>query len=105
MGAPLSPRNPNSTLSEASVWTLESGLDSGNDLDTHIRQILDFVERKLTVLRQLARDCSLDLFCAYSSESGQGGAILDATLLRRMAVLSLDLVLDLYPPSDRMNRE
>ena len=46
-----------------------------------------------------SRIASIDMFCKFSSENGQGSAELDATLLRRLADQGIDLIIDLYPPS------
>ncbi len=35
----------------------------------------------------------------FSSQHGQGSAVLDAELLRRLGELDIDVIIDLYPPN------
>ena len=39
-----------------------------------------------------------DVFCGFSSTSGQGGFCLDPNLMARLVALNLPLTLDLYAP-------
>ena len=99
-GSSLSPGNRQSGTRDAHVWILESGLDSSEPLEAHVTRLIEFLEAKQDKLKELVPSCQFQIFCGFSSEIGQGGFVLDAALLRRLTVLPLDLVLDLYPPSD-----
>jgi hypothetical protein len=80
-------------------WFLESGLDDREPMDRHLVALLDQLEPRVDRLRDLASECRMDLFCGFSSESGQGGFILSPGLLERLARIPGEgLVLDLYPP-------
>jgi hypothetical protein len=80
------------------AWILQSGLGQDHDLASQLSWLLDFVEPRVNVLKALLPSCRIDLFCGFSSGSGQGGTKLDSGLLARLANLHLDLILDLYPP-------
>ena len=63
--------------------------------------LLEMLEPKLDRLRELASRCSMDVFCGFSSESGQGGFTLDPDLLIRLGEIpGGGLNLDLYPPTE-----
>jgi hypothetical protein len=49
-------------------------------------------------IRELQGECELDIFCAYSSENGQGGFTLEHETLKELAAYPVDLSIDLYPP-------
>lgn len=97
-GASLSRTNPQSPARQESLWVLESGLHESQPLEAHITKLLSFIERNLSVLKDLLLDCEIDLFCGFSSSNGQGGFVLTSDLLKRITVLPIDIVLDLYPP-------
>lgn len=99
-GTPLSKRNPKSAVRQQSVWILESGLDSSQPLAQHIACLVALVEEKIDVLKKLLPICDIDIFCGFSSESGQGGFVLNAALLKRITAIPIDIVLDLYPPAN-----
>jgi hypothetical protein len=73
-------------------------LDAGGDPAEHLNWLLDVLEPKSSLIKTLSKDYQVDLFCGFSSASGQGGFKLDATMLRRLGDLGIPLVLDLYPP-------
>ena len=96
--APVSPRLPDHKR-RFSVWLYRSSLDPSRKLEHHIEQVLGILETHPTAADALARrGCSIDIVCFVSSESGQAGAILTASLLRRLANQRIDVCLDLYPP-------
>ncbi|MGK7899881.1 MAG: DUF4279 domain-containing protein [Hormoscilla sp.] len=80
-------------------WILESGLDESEPLNLHINQLLLLIESKVERFKKLMSVCDIEIFCGFSSENGQGGFVLDAGLIKRMGIIPLDLVLDLYPAS------
>jgi hypothetical protein len=67
-------------------------------LADHLRWLLDHVETKADVFRDLSENCKLIFFCAFASENGQGGFTLDPATLARLAALKIPFSLDLYPP-------
>ena len=81
-----------------SLWRLESPLGDGSDMAEHVSWLLDVLEPKLDLLKQLAESCRIDLFCGFSSSHGQGGFTLDSRLIGRLAKLDLPINLSLHPP-------
>lgn len=96
MGERLSSHNPNSAVAESHLWRLESGLTSDRPLEDHIEKLVEFIEQKLPAFKELMKECESDLFCGYSSESGQGGFVLKSKMLKRLTAIPVDVVLDLY---------
>jgi len=82
-----------------SLWFLESPLGKGEGLSDHLGWLPDQLEPKIPVLNALSQTHRVDLFCGFSSASGQGGFVLDASTLARLSRLGVPLVLDLYPPA------
>jgi hypothetical protein len=82
-----------------SLWFLESPLGENRGLSDHLAWLLDHLEPKIPVLSALSQSHRVDLFCGFSSGSGQGGFVLDTSILARLGRLGVPLVLDLYPPS------
>ncbi len=81
------------------MWLLESPLSEEAELDQHIEWIVDVMQAKAAELQSLrATGFEIDVFCMFSSQSGQGSAELSARLLGRLAVTGVDLIIDLYPP-------
>lgn len=82
-----------------SLWFFESPLGKNRGLNDHLAWLLDHLESKISVLNTLSQSHRVDLFCGFSSGSGQGGFVLDTSTLARLGRLGVPLVLDLYPPS------
>jgi len=81
-----------------SAWLLASPLAKKRGLDEHIRWLLERLDDKVEIVRELGRKYRIDIFCGFSSGSGQGGFTLDGATLERLAKLGVPLALDLYPP-------
>ena len=82
------------------VWSyrLEGSSDVGFEIQ--IRSLLDRIAAHSDAVRMLAGadQVEAELFCGFSSGSGQGGDSISADTLRQVAALGLALSLDLYPP-------
>jgi hypothetical protein len=61
--------------------------------------LIRFAQLRRDQLRALHDSADIDVVCAFSAESGQAGFVLDATVLRQLGELGLDLVVDLFPPT------
>lgn len=100
-GEHRSKRNPKSSVFEQSVWIYRSPLPRSVELSEHLEQLLSLLELKRQALKAIRRRVtSVDIFCMFSSESGQGSMELDALLLQRLAKQQIDVTIDLYPPSE-----
>jgi hypothetical protein len=81
-----------------SIWILRCPLDKLTPMEEHVKWLLNLLEPKAAIIKALADRFSIDLFCGFLSEIGQGGFTLDARLLQRIASLGIAFSLDLYPP-------
>lgn len=83
-------------------WFLESReFISSRDLRRHLNWILDFAEPESSLLDRLRSEgWEFVVLCFWRSAFGHGGPVLDATTLRRLSKLALDLQFDLYFNSD-----
>jgi hypothetical protein len=88
----------NDAVWRESLWSLESPQGKDRDLPEHLDWLLDALEPKLDVLRSFSVKYRVDLFCGFSSGTGQGGFALDHDRLSRIAKLGVPIVFDLYPP-------
>jgi len=95
-GEKMSPRNPSSATSEENLWTLESRETESISLEAHILWLADFIEQSLPALKSLLTDCEIDIFCGYSSLTGQGGFTLDAEVMKRLSEIPIDITFDIY---------
>jgi hypothetical protein len=82
------------------VWVLSSGHNSDVPFEKQIADLLDLIEPKRDALKRIIEmaDVEGELFLGYGSDNGQGGALISADVLRRIADCGLSLDLDLYPP-------
>jgi hypothetical protein len=83
-----------------SAWILSSPLDKSENLAKHLKWLLDRLEPKAVAVRALWEKYRVDIFCGFSSGSGQGGFALYPETLARLAKLGIPVGFDLYPPSD-----
>jgi hypothetical protein len=81
-----------------SIWILKCALDDHFPLQDHLRRLLDQLESKRETIGEISKRYKTELWCGYSSESGQGGCTFDAALIARVASMGVPLILDLYPP-------
>jgi hypothetical protein len=80
-----------------SAWLLCSPLQKHESLTEHLKWLLDRLEPKTDVIKAIAKKYRVDIFCGFSSGSGQGGFTIDVETLGRLANLGIPVGLDLYP--------
>src|SRR5262249_37901990 len=79
------------------MWSPSTRADGRGRLAEHLARLLDRIEPQRSVIEELANEgCEMDWFCFVGVEGGQGGVVLDAGLLRRLAALPVELILDIY---------
>ena len=88
----------NSVARRTSFWIFTCPLSDSLPLAEHLAWLLDQLEPKVDLVRSIAEDWRVTIFCGFSSENGQGAATFDPRLLQRLANLGIPFVLDLYPP-------
>ncbi len=83
------------------MWSLDSGLPWDRPLGEHLVELCDAVEPTRGVLvNPAARGYSLDWFCFVEVINGQGGVVLDAHVVARLAGLPVALDLDIYATTE-----
>ena len=92
--------NPRYAKYDTHLWGWKFTTDSTVPFDEQISDLLDILEPKKNILKELLSIPGIEgeLFLGFSSECGQGGAYFSPLLLTRISTLSLALNLDLYPP-------
>jgi hypothetical protein len=90
---------PHRTSQQGNVWIRTSGLGNDHWPDEHVAALIRLLDGRHDALARLAADCEVELFLGFGSESGQGGCVLPAALLKEIGLLGIDVVLDLYPPT------
>ncbi len=88
-----------------SMWMLDSERGREGDLASHLESLLDFIETHFDVLCNLAEKCDIAIICGFASDNGQGGAVFEPGLLKRLARTEMCLVLDLYPPDSECPKD
>ena len=88
-----------------SYWSLDCPIDSENDPSDHLRWLLDMLEPKAAMVKEISARFRVEIWCGFSSESGQGGFKMDAITLQRIANLGIPMTLDLYPPEAKQSSE
>jgi hypothetical protein len=81
-----------------SLWLLQSPSSDDCEPAQHLEWLLNSLEPKAGIIKDIADRFRVELFCGFSSENGQGGFTLDAQMLQRIASLGIPFALDLYPP-------
>lgn len=102
VGDLILPKKADGPRRKEAFWSLSSSMETSDSLESHIAELVSFIESNRAVIEQLRPHCVIDLFCSFSSDNGQGGITLKSDLLTRLAVLRIDLIIDLYPP-ERVN--
>ena len=95
-GERKSSRNP--LVWKDSYWSLDCPIVAENNPVEHLEWLLDMLEPKTAILKEISARFRLEIWCGFSSENGQGGFTMDANTLRRIANLEIPMTLDLYPP-------
>jgi Domain of unknown function (DUF4279) len=100
------PRGTTSLRWSHGYWGISSeGLIESTDLEVHLEwlasQLLP-VRNKLVEVRA-ASDIVADIFCYWESATGNGGPSFSPKLMERIAMLDLELSLDIYFASSAMS--
>jgi len=82
------------------LLVFKSGLNRSSPIQDHVDALLSFVDSNADSLLSLKDKWSFDFFCGFSSGAGQGGFGISFSSLSRMGQLKIDLILELYPPTD-----
>ncbi len=85
-------------IAPTGCWILNSEQNKSTDLDEHINWLLDQVSRTEypVALRHIVGVEKMDIFCYWSSATGQGGPEFLVETLCRLSSMGLKLGLDIY---------
>ena len=85
---------------ETNIWCHEVKVSSDTSFDGQIRLLFQQLGNRVDQLRALSatNGVEAEVFCGFSSGSGQGGDIIQPGTLKLLADTGLSLSLDLYPP-------
>lgn len=97
-GELISQRNPNSKKRTNTVWILESNLDKAERLEEHITTLVNFANQNSTILKQISAQATISIFCGYCPNNSQGSFLLSSDLLKKLSLVDLELIFDLYCP-------
>jgi hypothetical protein len=87
------------------AWILDRDLEVEREtLDAGLLNLLRAFEGRETDLDDLRAQYDMFVQCYGSSDSTQGGFVLGATVMRRMAALGLDLVCTIYLENEAPER-
>ena len=95
-GELMSKRNPKSQKHGSNLWILDSGLPDSNDIEKHLNKLGSLIESKLSELQSLEDKCEIDISCGTTFKSGQNTLLLSSEILKKISLLPLDLVFDVY---------
>jgi Domain of unknown function (DUF4279) len=98
MGTNAVLNNPKTYIRKENLWIVTSSLDPSEKLEAHIAELVKLIELKISILEDILTTSDIDLFCGFSSMAGQGGFTLSPELLKRLTILPIKLIMDLYPP-------
>jgi hypothetical protein len=96
--APTREHHPSPDANEVYGWFLSSkDLVGSKDFRRHIDHLIELLCNKNEVLQSLrAEGWSTDLECFWESATGNGGPMLDAGLMAKLAELQLNLLFDIW---------
>ena len=87
---------------KTSGWFLTSqDAISSCDLRAHINYLIDNITEKYQGLGSIKEIEQIMLMCFWESASGNGGPILDATIMNRLGKMEIDLHFDIWFPADQ----
>jgi len=94
---PISAHNPTGPKHAESLWIYESPIESHRCLSDHIEAVIEPIESNTQGFRTVKDGISsVQVFCMFSSENGQGSIEISPHLLGRLAALKVEIIIDLY---------
>lgn len=87
---------PGARTMERAMWQLESKLSAEAELADHILSLVNLIEGKLEQLKALQKNCETEMWCFISTQRSQCGFALEPELIKKLSVLSVTLIFDVY---------
>ena len=99
-GEKMNPRNPSSPLWKKNSWSMDSGLDVYADFESQMSAILDIIEQKLEVFKELTDKYYCEFSCAIFTYKDNNESTpwvhLDKRYNKIVGQLNIEFDLDLY---------
>lgn len=86
----------NGQYREQTYWSLESSRPSNEGLDSHIGEIILFLDTKTGLAADFLDKCNIDLSCMLYSDNGQGGTNLSLKTIELLYRHKLSIAFDVY---------
>jgi len=86
-------------IATESLCLFGSELPDSAALEEHLRWAVRLLDQHRKRLVDLTGRCTLELVCSFSSSSGQGGVVIEHRVLKSLAAMPIDVVIDLFPPT------
>lgn len=87
-------------IKDFGIWRLTTEYCSPESLDEQIVSLLQKLTSDLNVWAELKTKYRVELFCYLCMDSGNDGISLSAKLLSQIAERQIDLILDVYSPTE-----
>lgn len=98
-GKNIAQTNLDSILFKESCWLYCSPLSDSSELIEHLSYFAELICSKTEQIKSLSNMIeSINLFCMFASDNGQGSAYLSPDMLKFYGENNVSITLDLYPP-------
>jgi hypothetical protein len=81
---------------EKNYWSLETSPTKNSTLESHINEILNFMDEKAKEIAAMRSKSDIDIFCMLSSDNGQGTTKFSSSLIKALLAHNIEVILDLY---------
>ena len=97
-GEPVSPTK-GGPIRTHTCCSYRSNMEKNEPIEKLIDRLLDFIKAHLDKMHILRKDCTFDLFIGCSSDNGQLGFALTHLQMKRLSVVPIDVIFDIYAGS------
>jgi len=95
-GEAISLRSKRPQQREEALWLLDSPLEQEAPLASHLDELSKIVESCQAELRSLSAEVDIELFCSFTHDGGQGGFVIQNSIMKRLSTVPIDIVVDVY---------
>lgn len=102
-GSRAVPDNPKSYVYPSNMWRLDSDLEAIESFEAHITRLVEFIESRADVFKELSETCEFDIHCGYFSVNYTGYLSMSPDLLKRITIVPIKIIVRLYLPTESDN--
>lgn len=88
-------QNP-SNVREECLWVYDLDLDERVLFEEKLQILVDMMLQKKERFQRILNECQIDIFCGYTIHNDQGGFMLEAKLMRNIALFNIDFLINFY---------